>query len=180
MLGWDDATRRVLARFVPNLELIVDDLTRVPEEQLLRRDMRPLGKVVFWAIRAARVGFEPRLLDAWAAELNAAEADAPSEAFAHLLRYLLGIDEGVGILDALRETQLSDEVREAVMGYQQIWLEEGRVEGRVETLSLQLEERFGPLSGELRERLQRASIAQLDAWARRVLSAPSLEDLLDG
>jgi hypothetical protein len=51
---------------------------------------------------------------------------------------------------------------------------EGRVEGRARTLLRQLQRRFGPLPGDLEPRLLAASEAALEAWADRVLDAPTL------
>ena len=38
--------------------------------------------------------------------------------------------------------------------------------------------KFGPLSAAVTERVQSAGVAQLDAWAERVLGATTLEEVL--
>ncbi len=55
---------------------------------------------------------------------------------------------------------------------------EGRKEGRAELLLELLATRFGPPSAEVRARIEAATIAQLDAWAKRVLTAATLADVL--
>lgn len=52
---------------------------------------------------------------------------------------------------------------------------EGRVEGRVEVLRTLLEARFGRLPEDVGRRLAAASLEQLDRYARRVVTASSLD-----
>jgi flagellar biosynthesis/type III secretory pathway protein FliH len=56
-------------------------------------------------------------------------------------------------------------------------MQQGRLEGERAVLGRLLQRRFGPLSAELRERLDRASSAELEMWAERVLDADSLQDV---
>ena len=55
-----------------------------------------------------------------------------------------------------------------------------RVEGRRETLLEMLEERFGVPSEETRVRVEGATLAQLKAWTRQILSASALEEVFAG
>ena len=52
---------------------------------------------------------------------------------------------------------------------------EGKFEGEVALLTRQLTKRFGPLSDATRQRLDTATLAQLDTWADRILDADSLD-----
>jgi hypothetical protein len=61
-------------------------------------------------------------------------------------------------------------------GRQEGW-QEGRQEGLLRVLSIQLEERFGPLPKDVRARLAAASDEQLVAWAKALLDAPTLEQV---
>ncbi|ENO83736.1 hypothetical protein [Thauera linaloolentis] len=54
-------------------------------------------------------------------------------------------------------------------------LEQGMERGRVATLSRQLQLKFGPLSDNVRERLDKAGEAELDSWTERILFAETLE-----
>lgn len=54
----------------------------------------------------------------------------------------------------------------------------GEAKGRVELLLKLLGLRFGRLSESTRSRIGAASIEQLDRWAERVLTAPTLDALL--
>ena len=51
------------------------------------------------------------------------------------------------------------------------------VSGRTAVLIKQLTLKFGPLSADASERVQRATTEELDRWAERVLSAASLDDV---
>jgi hypothetical protein len=54
----------------------------------------------------------------------------------------------------------------------------GEIKGRAELLLKQLTVRFGPLSAAVQERVRAASIVELDAFAERVLTAKSLDEVL--
>jgi hypothetical protein len=70
--------------------------------------------------------------------------------------------------------------------WQRQWLEEGRIEGRAEgerrglakLLCRQLERRFGPLPNIAQQRIEAASLEQLEAWGDLVLEAEHLEAVL--
>ena len=53
-------------------------------------------------------------------------------------------------------------------------LAKGRVEGKAEILTRLLERRFGPLSGDIRNRISTANLTQLDSWLDAVIDAPEL------
>lgn len=55
---------------------------------------------------------------------------------------------------------------------------EGRAEGEAKILLKQLGKRFGPLSRATRARVEAATAEQLDRWAERVLTEPSLDEVL--
>ena len=57
------------------------------------------------------------------------------------------------------------------------WKQENQQEAEVRMLTRQLEKRFGSLPHEVRQRLERADVAQLESWAERLLDAYSLEAL---
>ncbi len=55
--------------------------------------------------------------------------------------------------------------------------EEGRQEGNVELLTALLSKRFGILDSSVAERLTRASVEQLSAWALNFVDARSLDEV---
>ena len=56
----------------------------------------------------------------------------------------------------------------------------GKVQGKREALLLMLRQRFGRVPAATRARIENASVAKLDVWLGRVLSASSLGDVLEG
>lgn len=58
------------------------------------------------------------------------------------------------------------------------YLNEGRAEGRASTLLKLLRLKFGDLLPETVERVQTASIDELDRWADHILSATSVDETL--
>jgi len=56
----------------------------------------------------------------------------------------------------------------------------GEIRGEAKVLLKQLTLKFGPLPDGVAQRVQTASIAELDRWTERVLSAQSLQQVLDG
>ena len=56
-------------------------------------------------------------------------------------------------------------------------IDQGRAEGRAELLGKQLTLKFGELSEHNRTRLAAASVDELDAWAMRVLTASTLDEV---
>jgi predicted transposase YdaD len=59
-----------------------------------------------------------------------------------------------------------------------VGMAEGRVEGMVAIVREQMETRFGPLPKWARERLAKASPAQAERWAKKVLTAATVEGVL--
>jgi len=58
-------------------------------------------------------------------------------------------------------------------------IEKGVGKGQARLLKLQIQQRFGVVPEEVDVRLQAATPEQLDAWALRVLSAPTLEAVFE-
>jgi len=58
-------------------------------------------------------------------------------------------------------------------------LEKGRQEGEVMVVRRLLEHRFGPLDEVTRQRLEQASVADLERWADRILDAQSLAEVFE-
>ena len=58
-------------------------------------------------------------------------------------------------------------------------MRQGRADGGRIVLERQLQRRFGLLPSKVTDRLRRASVADLEAWAENVLDAEALEDVFD-
>ena len=57
---------------------------------------------------------------------------------------------------------------------------EGRKEGEAALLLRQLRHKFGPLDSAIEDRVNRTDAAQLLEWGDRVLSASTLDEVLNG
>lgn len=90
------------------------------------------------------------------------------------LRYILEVSQmGHETMGEFVKKELGTEAHEAfVSGAEQL-----RREGRAEAVAELLEQRFGPLPREARQKLQQASSDQIAHWIKRALSAACLEDV---
>jgi predicted transposase YdaD len=79
------------ARYLPEVELLIDDLGQQSDAALAERPLEPFPKLVLWALRDARVSTR---LDAhggaWAGEVGQLATVSPED-FATLLRYVMVI-----------------------------------------------------------------------------------------
>jgi predicted transposase/invertase (TIGR01784 family) len=126
----DDALEPALRRFVPDFELLVDDLVRVPEAELAARAMTALARLTLWALRAIRVGFDRQLLSKWVADLDEALRTAGREALEVFFVYLSEVQQGDAIYAALLNEGASEGVREVTVGLRKKWEDQARAEGR--------------------------------------------------
>jgi predicted transposase/invertase (TIGR01784 family) len=175
--------------YVPDFALLIDDLVKVPEADLLQRTMTSLARLTVWALRAVRVGYDEEHLRGWAAELEEARRTAGAEALRVWFVYLYEVQEGEPILDAVLSEGVSESVREVSMGLgkkleekgRAEGLEQGREEGRrtlAAVLTNLLHLKFGaPASSDVRQRLDAASAEELARWTERVLTASTLDDV---
>ena len=66
-------------------------------------------------------------------------------------------------------------MHESFMQFVDQGLAKGRVEGEAKLLTTQLRHKFGPLPPDIRQRLDKATIDELDAWGLKALDAPTLQ-----
>jgi predicted transposase YdaD len=180
---------------VPQLELVLDDLTQHTDKELRDRAMSALGSVALGLLRWSRSG--PDLIanlteyaDAFREMWHAPDG---REALAAVFRYL-ALARGPVTLQDLTGTFMGlvdKEAREVVMTEAQReidqWLAEGeargeakgRAAGRAEALVAIFAARGLPLSEHLRERILRCTdIATLDRWIVRATTASSAAEAL--
>jgi len=115
------------------------------------------------------------------------------EALWTIFRYIsLVADDSVASTLSQALDSAEPEVKEALMTLAEKWKAEceargeargeakGKIEGKIETLRKQLTLKFGELPEAAALRLASASEAELDLWVERVLTADTLDALLDG
>jgi hypothetical protein len=101
-------------------------------------------------------------------------------AFEMIFRYIWVVNEKLGVeeLRQLVEREVGKDVEEALVNSVDMLRAEGRSEGQREMLVRLLGKRFGALPEEAAARINAAEPAQLEAWFDRVLTAPTLADVL--
>jgi hypothetical protein len=191
----DPGTRAIIERFAPSFEYLVDDLSRMSDDDLARRRLPPAATLSLWALRDGRSPDVLRKhLPVWA-PVFAALARLPGglEAITRIIGY---IEDAAGDRSPDAEevgTTLAEHdpfVGKAVMNTFERIREEGREEGRKEgreearlqgeqrMLLKQLRLKFGELTDEQFARVQRADEADLDRYAQRIFTADSIEAVL--
>lgn len=184
LLDVDEDILEIIAPYVPRFRFILEDISAESDEALRRRVMSALGRLVLWCLRNARTPEElVRGLGGWV-ELVRDVRRAPNgaAALAMVFRYIFVVNERFGAEELLRLlTQVVDEEgkREMASVADQL-IEQGEHKGQRKLLLRLLRARFGDLSDAAIAQVNAADAGQLDLWAERVLSAPTLADVLRG
>ncbi|MBK7152286.1 MAG: Rpn family recombination-promoting nuclease/putative transposase [Sandaracinaceae bacterium] len=172
-----------LRPFVPNLELLIDDLALHTDGELQQRPMPPVPKLATWLLRDGRDVRELlRHVPAWGADLEHVARAQPGELVA-LLGYILLV-AGVESLQAVRDTIVlhAPSTEASMISIADHLIEQGRELGDLNALRrvlrLQLTSRFGPLSAEFETRLNAADSERLELAVSRVLTAAHPADVL--
>lgn len=115
------------------------------------------------------------------------------EALAQVVRYILEVNEHVRpeALQALLESEIGPEAKGTIVTAAQRYIEQGIEQGRQQgigqgrqqgesaVLLRLVRQRFGDaVDPQVERRIATASIAQLDTWTARILSAATLTELL--
>ncbi|XXT16983.1 Rpn family recombination-promoting nuclease/putative transposase [Sorangium sp. So ce429] len=183
-------TLALMAEHVPRFRFVLDDISKETDEALRARAMTALGRLVLWCLRHARrpeelvarlsgwyevvqevrraPGGGAALARVWRNILSIADPPHPRELLQRLLEAAgpEAEEEIVTIADYLREQgRLAGE-------------REGRLEGQRSTLLKQLRLRFGELPEPVVARVRAADAGQVERWTERVLSAPTVDDVL--
>jgi hypothetical protein len=182
LLDVDPDLFEIIAPYVPRFRFILEDISAESDEALRRRVMSALGRLVLWCLRNARSPEEiVRGLGGWV-ELVRDVRRAPNgpAALATVFRYIFVVNERFGAEELLGLlTQVVDEEgkREMASVADQL-IQQGEHKGQRKLLLRQLRARFGELSDAAVAQVNAADAGQLDKWAERVLSAPTLAEVL--
>lgn len=175
-----------IAVHIPRLSFVLDDISRLSDEELTLRALGLVPTLTLWALRDARhSGQVQRAIGRWSSTIQAlSRAEDGGEALLTIFRYLsLVVDE---LTPQTLFTALAPpptETKETLMTtLAERWKAEGEAKGRVEGARkalLQLVSlKFGQLSNADRQRIEAASEEQLLGWTARVLSSESLAVVL--
>jgi hypothetical protein len=183
LLDVDPETARLAGGFLPRFRFVLDDLTQLDKTALRAR---PVTTPVRLTVRLLRI-VPSHTGDATAA-IDADDIDD----FRDLQRYpdwrelmtafLTYIESGgetpLHRLASLA-AQIGPEAEEIYMTTADMLRAEGRAEEAAKLLVRLLTRKFGPVPDAVRERIDSATLEQLEIWSDRVLDAPTLDELLD-
>lgn len=175
-----------LSELIPRLSFVLDDLSRVTDDELEQRALGLLPTLTLWALRDARSPTRlSRSIERWLhAMADLIAAPNGREAFWTIFRYItLVADDSVAtVLDKAIQAAQPD-VKDTLMTLAQMWMAEGeargRAEGKADVLRKLLILKFGELQRDTELRLSTAREEELDRWIGRVLAADTLDAVID-
>ena len=178
LLDLDDDTLPAFAPYLPSFRFLLDDISTERDEALRSRAMTALARLALFCLRHAREPHE--LLDALARWLDLVRevhrAPGGREALARIWRYIFVVSNPAKPADLVKRLVgvVGKESKEEVMSVAD-WLE---LKGVRDALMFQLRTRFGEVRDDAAARVEAADKAQLMTWLARVLTAPTLDDVL--
>jgi hypothetical protein len=162
---------------VPRFRFLLDDLSSQTDAGLrVRPRMSAGGKVVLLALKHGRdeVAVRIRLLAA------DGQAQAARDVLASILRYIVETSRAApATVRELLAREVGREEAEKMLTTADMLRLEGEANGTRKALVVLLRQRFGRVPASARARIDGADAAELNAWLNRVLTASSLEDVLE-
>ena len=184
IIDLDAKAMAVVGKHVPQLAMMLDDLSDQSDDSLRSRAASALGRLCLFCLRHAR---EPQVLleqlRRWLDLIREIQA-APggSDALVLIWRYIM-ITNGQATPEAV-VAKLLDVVgvehTEEIMTAGEQLIERGMKVGQEKSLLKLLRSRFGALPDATAAQIHLADSARLDAWFDRALTAATLDDVFDG
>ncbi|MGW0183686.1 Rpn family recombination-promoting nuclease/putative transposase, partial [Nocardia sp. NPDC003345] len=192
LIDLDPTARAALGPHLPRLRFLLDDIAALDLDTLHERDLTPATKVLLVLQKIAphnsRLGHD--MLD-WLEDLRALETGPdPLGDYLTVLTYLMTVGETTETDLATVFEQLGPRAKEAIVTTAEI-IEargeargqargeaRGEARGRAELLIEQMTAKFGPLPTATIHRVRSADQDSIRAWATRVLTASTLDDML--
>ncbi|WP_437946494.1 Rpn family recombination-promoting nuclease/putative transposase [Sorangium sp. So ce296] len=191
LLDVPPGTLALMAEHVPQFRFVLDDISKEEDDALRARAMTALGRLVLWCFRLAR---DPRDLEervsAWREVLRevhqAPDGVAALRRVWHYIFIVVNPSEPEKLLPRLLAAA-GPEFKEEMVTVADYLHEqgrlagerEGRLEGQRSTLLRLLGLRFGELPEPIEARIRAADAGQIEGWTDRVLTAPTLDDVLN-
>jgi len=196
LMDLPDQVRPSVEAHLVRFTYLLDDLSAVPDEALrARAAMTALSKLVALCFKHART--RPDLVEIladWTDVMRQVVGAANGlEALAWVIRYILSVNDHLQFeaLQTLLERQVGHDAKETSMtvaeqliqkGFQQgvqQGVEQGVQQGERNLLLRQLRQRFGDeVDAVAEQRIAAGSAEQIGTWAKRVLSAATLAEVL--
>ena len=180
------------AVYLPSLGFVLDDLCRVPDQDVRARELGVLGRLALLLLKHARslrsTGFGQDSLAAFLNEVGDLLALLPDRGDrTRVFRYIIEVVEGAEpetLIEALGPAIPQDFREDVMTAAEKLRLEghargkkEGLVEGKRDTLLQLLTLKFGVPVAEVVRRVSTADARTLDRWATNLLRAERLEDV---
>src|SRR5262245_49896041 len=171
-----------------DFRIVVDDLTRETDERLRERVMSDAGRLALLALRHAHAHDLMDHLEKWR-DMWDHVTTAPTGlmAFTDLVRYIADVNPHVDHERLMRLAPVhAEEARQIMPTLFQKERERGRKEGRREGLLVGqrdllaelLRQRFGEIPEAITRSLNEADKPTIERWAKRLLTAHAIEDVL--
>jgi hypothetical protein len=185
VLDVDADLLEALGPHVPRFRFLLDDLSTQTDADLRgRTQMTAGGRVAILSLKHGRdqVALRIRVLS------PDGRAPAARDVLASVLRYILETSRAEpATLRELLARQVGREAAEEIMTTAEMLRREGRREGEASgevkgkrgMLLLLLRQRFGRVPAAAVARIDKAGAAELDVWSGRVLTASSLDEVLE-
>jgi predicted transposase/invertase (TIGR01784 family) len=172
----------LLRAVTPHFRCIIDDLSRLSDQDLKARALGAFPTLVLWALRDARTSGQVLLtLDQWA------NAEGGRDALEQLFVYISNVSENFAF-DTFRArvTQLAPAAKEAMTTIAEELRAQGREQERQHSLHRQrqtlerlMTRKFGHLPEAVAACIQAADFEALDRWFERVLTAESPDAVVE-
>jgi predicted transposase YdaD len=182
LIAGDGPEMAALLPHIPSFAVRLIDLSGGRAGDLVEQALTALGKVVLWSMSVAgddaRLEREiGRIGEALDEVLRAPDGLAALEA---LLRYLVATHERLSVQDVgeILEEATGPQAREVVVTVFDEIEQRGERRGRAQTLLDLLALRFGAVPAKVSARILAAEEDVLTSWTTRVLSAPTLKDVI--
>jgi predicted transposase YdaD len=178
-----------LRRFIPEFEVLLDDISRASDEELRQRQLPLLGTLALWLLRDGR---NPdrffAALVVWAGALEEVASEPDGEGIAMLMSYIIEV-LGKELVEKLRQrlAELALNTEQIMQSIADSFREEGRREGLEKGLEegqraivrRQLVSKFGPLPESVERRLEAATPVELERYADDILDAERMSDIFE-
>jgi hypothetical protein len=188
------AVRRAVAPHLPWFTSLLDDLSKVPDQELRDRAMSAVSRLAYACFKHARTRADLLdLLDVTGLVSEVHAAPNGLQALGLVARYILLVNDHVEIneLRAFLGRVAGPEAKDIVMTAGERLIQQGEERGLQQgeergiqkgergMLLRQLRKRFGSqVDADVEQRVEAASAAQIAIWADRVLSEATLAEIM--
>jgi hypothetical protein len=184
LLDVDPETAGLAGDFLPRFRFLLDDLTQLDKTALRAR---PITTPIRLTVRLLRIvpthtgdaiaAIDPEDIDDFR-DVMQRYADR-RELMTAFLKYIQNGSETPPDRLAWLAAQIGPEAEEVYMSTADMLRAEGRAEEAARILVRQLTRKFGPVPDAVRERIDTASLEQLETWSDRVLDASTADEVFD-